>query len=620
MFLKKLGDEIISKKLIKEGMTVAVAVSGGVDSMCLLFALKKLEALLNFKVAAVNVEHGIRGRNSVADSEFVRAFCQKNGVKFFGFSVDVPKVAAAEGIGVEECARNMRYGIFKALRDGGECQKIALAHHADDQAETIFMRILRGTGVSGLCGMKSRSDGIFDGRSDGFYCEKGQDGGIFEREIDGRGLCADGRNEGFYCGRGQNAGIESEREEIFIRPFLIFSRAEIEAFAEKEGIPHVEDESNKDGAYTRNFIRNEVFPLIKGRFPSFADALNRLGGSASEITEYLGKKVDGSGLVFEGGRRGKEMGTDRGKKTDDGGFDMPEKLGEKVDGNGLVFERYDRDEDISENFEKKGGGSGLVFEDSVFGCEKAAKIPKELFLEPPLLKIALDRAFAYFSVFRDIEKRHIDELYKLVEGKNGGEADMPFGITAAKEYGYVVLYKKRVEKIPPVSLADALKKDIFYFGGREIRLEKRKKSNEFFSNEEKKDGNGLNVEKGVFDFGGGTIRLASGEKKRKSSEFIPNGENKGDNIQGKELRLDFGKIPKDAVVRTMESGDIFKRFGGGTKKLCDCYTDLKIPKRLRNALPVLAAGNEILAVFGVEIGESVKLTKETTEVLTVRAF
>ncbi|MDR2090512.1 MAG: tRNA lysidine(34) synthetase TilS [Clostridiales bacterium] len=594
MFLKRLYGEIISKKLINGGDIAAVAVSGGVDSMCLLFALKKLEKDLNFKVAAVNAEHGIRGQASVFDSGFVRGFCENAGIEFFGFSFDIPKIAAERGIGIEECAREERYGAFKRLFDGGKCTKIALAHHADDQAETIFMRILRGTGVSGLCGMKAQSDGIF-----------GRQGGAM-RENEGRG-------------------------EIFIRPFLNFSRAEIEAFAREEGIPYVEDESNRDAAYTRNFIRNEVFPLIKGRFPGLAGALTRLGESAAEVFSYLEKKVDESGLIFE----------------NFGGIEA-EKNGDKSGNNGGIEARKSgiiRDK-------KEAGNNVRVIpnekNNATVSAKKIAKIPESLFFEPPLLKIAVDRAFAHLSVFRDIEKRHIDELYKLLRGRNGGEADMPFGVTAVKEYGYIVFYRKDGAEIPQISLADALKKGGFYFGDLEIRLKKvenggaleiekfrakgetarreiveeikggvlkREMKNETPDcgiAETVKEGGILNV-----NAYGKTADLYRGKSPECGSiESLENDIlNKTDN--GKTLYLDLAKIPKNAVIRTVKEGDVFQKFGGGTKKLRDYYTDLKIQKRLRERLPVLAAGSDILAVLGVEICGGVKLTAETREILIV---
>lgn len=205
---------------------IGVAVSGGVDSMTLLYAYEKAEQNL----VVVNIEHGIRGETSLRDTDFVKKYCALNNIPFLGFSVDAPKNARS-GESVETCSRRLRYEIFDKLVSEGTVQKIALAHHADDNAETVLMRIFRGTGLRGLAGITDRGD--------------------------------------------------------YIRPLLGYSRGEIAEFAAEHNIPFVTDETNAENEYTRNYIRNELMPLIKLKYPNVLASVSRLSENALEADEYL---------------------------------------------------------------------------------------------------------------------------------------------------------------------------------------------------------------------------------------------------------------------------------------------------------------------------------------------
>ncbi len=221
-------EELLNGTSFKGGNpTVGVAVSGGRDSVALLHYLKTH----GVRIAAVNVEHGIRGEESVRDSEFVARICNDLGVKLYAFSVDAPQFAKDNGYTVEQAARILRYRIFDGLLDGGECDLIALAHHRDDQIETVLMRILRGTGIRGLCGMKS---------------------------VNGR----------------------------YIRPFLNVSREDIDSYVADNGLEYVDDSTNGDCAYTRNFLRREI-AVLKQRFPSMDETVSRLARNAAEADAFI---------------------------------------------------------------------------------------------------------------------------------------------------------------------------------------------------------------------------------------------------------------------------------------------------------------------------------------------
>ena len=130
------------------------AVSGGADSVCLLLVLKELQKRMGYKLEAIHVEHGIRGEESKQDASFVEELCKTLSVPYHLETVDVPNFCKEQGVGHEEGARILRYRAFSkyALSRGG---KVVLAHHMEDQAETVIFQLLRGSSLTGLCGIDS---------------------------------------------------------------------------------------------------------------------------------------------------------------------------------------------------------------------------------------------------------------------------------------------------------------------------------------------------------------------------------------------------------------------------------------------------------------------------------
>ncbi len=208
-----------------------VAVSGGVDSMVLLRLF--MDSGADFCV--INVEHGIRGESSVKDSEFVANFCKNHGIECYVERVNALEYAEKHKISVELAARELRYAVFEKYLADGTVKAIALAHHADDNAETVLMRLFRGTGVKGLKGIVERDN--------------------------------------------------------YIRPLLKYTREDILSYARENGVEYVDDETNADSAYTRNFIRNELLPVIKEKYPAVVESIYRLSKNAEEIDAFLEKSL-----------------------------------------------------------------------------------------------------------------------------------------------------------------------------------------------------------------------------------------------------------------------------------------------------------------------------------------
>lgn len=204
----------LNSSLIRAGDHVICAVSGGADSMALLWSLYTRRQELSITVAAAHFNHRLRGAESERDERFVRDFCDRHGISLTVGSADVRTLATEKKLGLEEAAREVRYAFFDTL----PCDKIALAHNAQDNAETVLQHMLRGSGLRGLC------------------------------------------------------GIAPQRGKI-IRPLLSVSREEIEAFLRENGINWVLDSSNESLDYTRNRIRHEILPLLLRENPSFLPSI-----------------------------------------------------------------------------------------------------------------------------------------------------------------------------------------------------------------------------------------------------------------------------------------------------------------------------------------------------------
>ena len=240
---------MLDNKLINNGDVIAVALSGGKDSVALLYALSAYAEQAGVTVKAINVEHGIRGETSLRDSAFVADLCSKLRVELKTFSVDCIKFSADNGYSLEEGARILRYDCFYSAIDSGFCTKVATAHHLSDSVETLLFNLFRGASVSGVTGIaKSTADGKI------------------------------------------------------IRPFARTPKSEIEKYVKDNDLPFVDDETNFESVYTRNYIRNEILPIILAKFPEAEKAIGRFAEiSASEnafLDEIAKKSISRDGGAY----------------------------------------------------------------------------------------------------------------------------------------------------------------------------------------------------------------------------------------------------------------------------------------------------------------------------------
>lgn len=237
------------------GKVVAVALSGGSDSMALLHSLIAVQKQNNVKIVALNIEHGIRGQSSLNDSAFVKEYCDTHGIPLIQYSVDSLKYAKTNKLSVEQSARILRYECFFDAIKQGKCDMVATAHHSLDNLESVLFNLFRGTGLKGI------------------------------------------------------AGINQSYENKIIRPFINVTKAEIDEYVKENGIPFVIDETNLSDDYTRNYIRHNVIPSIKKIFPDVEKSVSRLAQIVSVDNEYIEKEsqkliaVDGSKVIISRGER-----------------------------------------------------------------------------------------------------------------------------------------------------------------------------------------------------------------------------------------------------------------------------------------------------------------------------
>ena len=220
------------RALLPPGSRVLCAVSGGSDSICLLHLLWTKRADWRLEIFAAHYEHGLRGEDSLRDAAFVERFCRERGIPCTVEHGDAAAWAAERRLGIEEAARELRYAFLERTADALGCDRIATAHNADDNAETLLLNLIRGSGLRGL------------------------------------------------------GGIPPRRGRI-VRPLLEVPREEIAAYLRENELPHAEDLSNEDERFRRNLVRRRLMPLIREMNPAFVRAAGNTAALARQDEDCL---------------------------------------------------------------------------------------------------------------------------------------------------------------------------------------------------------------------------------------------------------------------------------------------------------------------------------------------
>ena len=237
--MKKVCEYIKLNNLLDKNDKIILGVSGGADSVCLLYIMNELKSEYNLDITAVHINHMIR-ETAGRDEDFTRNLCEKLGIKFISHKTDCPAISQRDGISLEEAGRNERYRLFNETGEkeyGKDKYKIAVAHHMDDLAETLIFNMARGTGINGLASVKCVSGNI-------------------------------------------------------IRPLLCVTRAEIEEFLLGAGAEYVNDETNFSDDYARNKIRHKIIPTMNEITEKAVNHMASCAGQLGEIEDYLKEQTE----------------------------------------------------------------------------------------------------------------------------------------------------------------------------------------------------------------------------------------------------------------------------------------------------------------------------------------
>ena len=240
--------------MVPEGSRVLAGVSGGADSVCLCLILHELSTKMNFSLEVIHVEHGIRGEESRNDAAFVEKFCDQLGIVCHMQTVEVLAYAKQHHLGEEEAARILRYQAFAEIAGQDKNVRIALAHHMEDNAETMLFQLIRGSGLDGLCGMRPQRTGT--------------------------------------------------NGEIYIRPFLQCSREQIEQFLKMRGQEYCTDSTNADESYSRNRMRRRVLPELVQMNAQAVQHMQTAMEQLQQVRDYLEQETLSQEKMLISGTKG----------------------------------------------------------------------------------------------------------------------------------------------------------------------------------------------------------------------------------------------------------------------------------------------------------------------------
>lgn len=528
-------------RMVEAGDRIAAGVSGGADSLCLLFLLLEYARKTPFCLGVVHVNHNIRP-DAAEDTRYVEELCRQQGIPFFLTEADVPGLVKEKKCSWEEAGRKVRYEAFSRAAESMGGGKIAVAHNSNDNAETMLFHLFRGSGLKGLCGIRPVRDRI-------------------------------------------------------IRPLLCLEREEVEAYLRDRGIAWRNDSTNEEDDYRRNRIRHHILPYAEREIVS--GAVGHMSGSAEmlgETEEYL------------------EMQT---------GEALRQCMAEP------------------EAFENGKAGAVPSAEGRILNVEAF------LSFHPVLRKRMLHRLVRELSPGgKDIRRVHIEDTLSLFEREGNRQIMLPFGIRAERQYGIVVIKRNGFsgtekkagmqsnpgEEVSPEEEGMLTEQGIS--GEEGVSGEEKTYGEEGSSKEE-----GSSGEESTSGGRGksGSWREYPVKVKPKEGDFLVYDLGKAGKIEftlfskKKWMKIpenrytkwfDCDKIEESMVIRSRRAGDyltIARQDGSMAHKSLKAYmTGEKIPRQLREEIPVLAAGSHVLWLAGWRISEYFKVREDTKRILQVR--
>ena len=529
----------MTHNMLNKGDKVVAGISGGADSMCLLGLLLEWRELLNLEIYVVHVNHGIRGEAADGDEGFVREFCGANNVAFRAVHADIPKMAQLSGCTEEEEGRNLRYRVFTEVSEEFGCNRIAVAHNRSDNAETVIFNMLRGSGIPGLKGITPVREIFPDNTTDVNNKDRGG-------------------------GDNAETGLGKNRPVTLIRPLLNTSREEIEAYLSECGMTFRTDATNFEEEYSRNVLRNSVFPIFRERINSASeDHIIRLAQQAAEVDSFLTDIVD---------RRMSEMET-----------------------KGCL--EYLIQEARSYNKAVLGSSTGVdgsvsvnsrTMTDRIIGCRIGTEALNGM--EGLIRRMVIRNLVGRLAGrLKDIANVHIEDIVGLLDKQVGKRIDLPYGLTARRDYDGLVIEKK--------GAAEQLLQD-----DKELVI----KLSEFarYSEDDKR------------------IVETEGVKPLKLGLYCTDRVPDTDFTKNLYTKLfDCDKIKNDVSIRRRRSGDFLMLRGrnGDTvrKSLKSWMIDNKIPADIRDRIMLLTEGSHVLWIIGYRRDDSCLIDEHTKNILAV---
>jgi tRNA(Ile)-lysidine synthase len=243
--IRKAWDYMNKHNMIEKGDGIVIGLSGGADSVCLLYVLKEYCEKKEASLVAVHINHGIRGKEAKRDEDYVEELCKGLGIELYKYHYEVKKIAKEEGLSEEEAGRKVRYEAFLDVCKLKKCNKIAIAHNKNDNAETVLFHLFRGTGIKGLTGIEP------------------------------------------------NRVLEVPFDTVtIIRPLLCMERKEIESYLQTEGISFLTDSTNLTEDYSRNKIRHRILSYATQEINRGAIGnINEASSQLKEIEEFINAHI-----------------------------------------------------------------------------------------------------------------------------------------------------------------------------------------------------------------------------------------------------------------------------------------------------------------------------------------
>lgn len=381
-FPEKIMKYVDQHALLSPGDRIVVGLSGGADSVCLLLILQVISGKMPLSLCAVHVEHGIRGQEALEDTAFCRQLCETRGIPFREVHCDVPGMARREGLSLEEAGRKARYETFARVREEWGGTKIAVAHHREDQAETLLLHLFRGTHLAGMQGMRPR-------------------------------------------------------QGVIIRPLLDVSREEIEAWLCAQGVFWRTDSTNLTDDYARNRVRHRILPEARQINAAATAHLAEACDAIGEVMDYMEAEAERLYRLCRI-KRPMDAQTDRivADKFQELERTTDDEMSKQEDGKQSLTGVDCRTK------QKKIENNQLESQEGVTLNVNILAAAPPVLARFALKRAYLDCC----GQCKDVGAVHYVALMGLLAGETGKQLDLPHGVRAEKNYDRLTLYTTKQQE------------------------------------------------------------------------------------------------------------------------------------------------------------------------------